>query len=623
MTGSSPSLPDTADIALRVEGLHDTIDSLDFGACEVSWWGLPKDGFDPAEFAELTSSAHVRTVRLDVDWHEIQFGGLDSWSYTNLDSSLRFLDSAAGCRILGLLTQVPDWASSRFQVNDTTHGTTWCYRSPPRRLEYSAADTNNYLVRYLRHLIAHCDSCRYAIHDWEVGNEVNSEDSVDPGASWWVHPNFYYTGDSAPHVGPGLHDMCALYVRYAMVVDSAVHAIQGHEADRIAVNSVNWVNDTSGRFDSRGPIYAGRDWLREFYGLVNGKPPFWDAISAHPYQETLPPSPPKCWPFEPRSLEAHAETLRSIMRQYGDYGELWNTEHSMPGSCWWDSSWIDSTVSTPEQEADYCCETFTTAEGMKGLPGGCFDRNYWWKLRAADMLEHEGLVWAHGNCPNVPLWAFKQTAERLTGKRLNGRVLTGDTAIDARSRMYEFEDPATSKKTWVCWSNKVTAPPISVTLPARSDTTFAVALDYGDHSSPNSSYADADGWLRENLGTRPIFIAEKSNPSRPDLVVDSVKYILQAPNTVLAWVTNRGNRATPRQSPGNQPYPTWAVLCANGDSLTQQVCTDSIGVNQQVTFKFNLGIAQPSSVLLTVKVNPAQIYVELGTDDNAGYVLKP
>jgi hypothetical protein len=92
---------------------------------------------------------------------------------------------------------------------------------------------------------------------------------------------------------------------------------------------------------------------------------------------------------------------------------------------------------------------------------------------------------------------------------------------------------------------------------------------------------------------------------------------------VRAWVTNHGSRATPHHSPGIQPYPTWAVLYANGDSLAQQVRTDSIAVDRQATFTFTLGPAQlPYTVLFSVRVNPNEGYVELGTDDNSGYRLK-
>jgi hypothetical protein len=166
---------------------------------------------------------------------------------------------------------------------------------------------------------------------------------------------------------------------------------------------------------------------------------------------------------------------------------------------------------------------------------------------------------------------------------------------------------------------------VAIQLPVRTDRNNLEYAAYGPAESPYTDAAALDGWYKLEIGTRPRFITEPAAQAclRPDLRVDSVKYIPPpGRNVVRAWVTNHGNRATPHYSPGTQPYPTWAVLYANGDSLAQQVCTDSIGVNQQVGFTFNLGQTQlPDTALLSVRINPGQTYVELGTDDNSGHAL--
>jgi hypothetical protein len=103
--------------------------------------------------------------------------------------------------------------------------------------------------------------------------------------------------------------------------------------------------------------------------------------------------------------------------------------------------------------------------------------------------------------------------------------------------------------------------------------------------------------------------------------VDSVQFV-QSINAVRAWVTNHGSRATPVRSGSRVPYPTLAVLRADGDSLAQQGRATSIGVDQQVEFTFNLGQTQlPDTTLLIVTANVNQAYVELETDDNTGYTL--
>jgi hypothetical protein len=189
--------------------------------------------------------------------------------------------------------------------------------------------------------------------------------------------------------------------------------------------------------------------------------------------------------------------------------------------------------------------------------------------------------------------------------------------------MYEFEDPTSLKKTWVCWSDEDTAPPTTfVNLPVRTDTTQAESLAYNSAPPTYDRASAATGWLLCTLYNRPVFITEPASESisRPDLVVDSVRYVPPPSDTAaLAWVTNRGSRSTPLQQPGNQPYPTWAVLYANGDSVAQQVYADSIAVNEQVQFEFSRPVATPDMALLSVQVNPGQSYVELSTDDNAGH----
>jgi hypothetical protein len=65
-----------------------------------------------------------------------------------------------------------------------------------------------------------------------------------------------------------------------------------------------------------------------------------------------------------------------------------------------------------------------------------------------------------------------------------------------------------------------------------------------------------------------------------------------------------------------------AILKAEGDSLAHTGRANPITVNQQVEFTFDLGQAElPNTALLSVTVNPNQVYVELGTDDNTGYAL--
>jgi len=638
--GSVPTLPDSADVALRVYGLHDKVDSFDFACDEASWWlppGHPRPNGDL--LAARCTTARVKSVRLDLDWNLVQYGGRDSWDFTMVDSSFRTFNKAANCRVLALCYQVPKWASTRVVLRPETDSLWPQYpldtsiHCPPKGLQFAYDSDNNLFGRFIRRAIAHFDTLDFDIHEYEAWNEPTDECTTSaPGVTgWWQHPNRYYAGDSVvtETVGPGLRPMCSLYLRLAQVLDSAVRYDTGHDpghvSDRVVVGSMSRVN-----VSSPDPLlYAGRDWLDTLYGIAgrNRIPRFWNAISVHPYHVAA-------GAFRPGEFEADAETLRSIMRQHGDYGELWNTEFSMPGFCWWDRAHMREMVATEQQDADYCCEMFTANEGMKGRPGGSFDRNYWWLLRRPEiwgwgcwsLLESTATMDRH-----AAFYAFKQTAEQLIGKRFNRATTVVDAVTASQLRMYEFEDDS-GKRTWVCWQNwplsSVPPPPsnsqpVAVNLPVRADTLAAEPLAYTDSTTEFSVVPARDGWLTADLNQRPVFIREVTDAPRPDLRVDSVRYaVLPGTVEVRAWVTNHGQRATPSRSGRRSAYPTDAVLKLNGDSIARQVRTTAIARDLQVLFTFTFSPALlPDTALLSVSVNPGQNYVELGTDDNSGHTL--
>ena len=616
------------DLAMRCLGRLNAVDSVDFGACEPDWWSS-KQGYyvDPDTWTARVQSAKVRDVRLDIDWHCVQFSDSNAWDFTLLDASLGAVKNCPGCRALGLLTQVPAWASTRVVLRPETDSL-WpqypldtCIRCAPRGLQYPNSSDSNLLARFLRRTVAHCDSGRFEIHDWEVLNEVNSEDTTNTVASWWEHPNRYYT-DTPYCVAPTLHDMCSLYVRMAWVTAQAVRSDSEHHGfDRIAVNSLCQVNN------SRGPTYAGKDWLEMFYDIVerNNIPHFWNAISVHPYHEDDGSS--MFLPFKPGAFEASAETLRKVMHEHGDYGELWNTEFDRPGKAWWDSFQV---VSTEQQDADYCSEMFVTAEGMRGLPGGGFDRNYWWLLRQPPVWG--GGCWAlvdsmEAMNPYASFYAFKQTAERLTGMRFNGRVMTGDASTDSAVRMCEFEDTS-GRRTWVCWRNWGSydygqPPPVStVPLPVRNDTLQLDSLEYTGNEQPTQVTAVASGWLGLRMGTRPVIVTETKAARRPELVADSVRFAPVLPQigmaeTVRVWVRNRDTSvATPETCTTGVRF-TW-----NGDSFGSADTAGAIGPGATVrlSYVFSVPVWMNGLGLLAADANPGMRYVEReGTDDNTGY----
>ncbi len=593
-----PSITPSYGLAMRVYGRMKPVDS--------TYWGMvPELPWNPdwlkRAWRDSMRTAGVGLARLEIDWNQVQPNGPTGYSFGRTDDQLEWIQDSAKCEVFAVLTRCPKWTSSRREWKqlegspDSWYWDTVPYCAP--RNLWPRPESTNYWAQWLDTLVEHVGD---KIQVWEIWNEPN-DTCTDPSADntgWWRRPNM----DSAyPGLGGQERGLCSLYVRFCEVADSVIKLKTGHENDRVLIGSVYSVNK------EYNGLVAGTTWVRTCYDVAGTV--FWDGVAAHPYQD----EPDKMYDF--RKFEADADTLRALMKHYEHNGELWGTEFG-----------VYTSGDSPADAARAMAQVFIAAKASETNPGRGWDRLCWWLFRkASQACGHYPLVNSLLDTCYASFHAFKQMTNQLTGKRFNGRAMTGDTATDTLVRMYEFEDTTTLKKTWVCWSDEATAPPTTfVKLPARSDTTSATDLDYGDDPPPSDKQTAATGWLPCTLVTRPVFIAERGGISRPDLVVDSTRYF-QPPDSIAvrAWVTNRGNRATPRQTPGNQPYPTWAVLYANGDSIAEMEYTDSIPAESSAVFEFARGDMQtPLTALLEVRVNPGQSYVELGTDENSGYRLK-
>jgi hypothetical protein len=569
-----PSITPSYGLAMRCFGRMKAVDSTYWGY-NVKHVNKDRGTTWRSRIAAAAETTGVGWNRLELRWDWVQPESTPGhFSFDSTDDEVHFSQNSLHCKNVALLDYATSWAGTHRM------GASWDTFSPPMNLFASVGSDSNFWARYVEAVVRRY---RDTFDVYEIWNESNLL------RMFWNTPDRFYTlgADTA-------RAMCSLYVRLCEV---AAQVIRANDPGAIVlVGSMSQVDH-----EEDGWI-KGKEWLRDMYELADGV--FWDGVGTHPYQG---------WGsgvFSISQFNSDAETLRAIMRSHGDYGELWNTELGWPHG---DSAGEEQRV------AGWLCKMFTAAKASEADPAGGYDQSCWYTFLDLDGC---GVVTPRPNYSCRPgAFASGQTRDMLVGKRLNGRVTTGDTAVDKHTWTYEFEDTtALKKRTWVCWQDEAIA--AYTPLPVRSDTSDTVALAYSGSAPTGAKNAEQSGWLHMALQPRPAFVKEKSTASRPDLEVDSVKHTLRAPDSVLAWVTNRGNRTTPRQSPGNQPYSTWAVLYANGDSLAQQVYTDTIGVNQQVTFRFNLGVAQPAPVLFAVKVNPAQTYVELGTDDNSGYRLK-
>jgi hypothetical protein len=378
-----------------------------------------------------------------------------------------------------------------------------------------------------------------------------------------------------------------------------------HERDRIIIGNMHRATASNRVF-----LISGEDWLRTCYQIAERDygGAFWDGVAFHPYQEE------HNW-FSPSEFEADVASMRAVTRDFGDDdAEVWNTELG------WNT--IPTQGHTQEQDCRNVVEVFVTAEASKILPDAGYDRTCWWVFSRPRSMWCWGLV-ESSLVRLKPFFSFRQMTHTLTGKRLSRRVIQGGASDDS-VRVYEFEDPATLKRTWVCWKNggMDSAAGVEVRVPTMTDRITAESLAYRDGRPPALAVKPGtDGWLSLSLDERPVFISEQDAAERPDLVVDSVRVIpanlrVGEHPTVRAWVRNRGTRATP------QGYATRVLVTVDGDSVGGAEVSRGIAVGQTVPSELRLsrvpyGMSGP--VLFAATVNPDQRYVELDVDNNTGY----
>jgi hypothetical protein len=204
----------------------------------------------------------------------------------------------------------------------------------------------------------------------------------------------------------------------------------------------------------------------------------------------------------------------------------------------------------------------------------------------------------------------------LTDLRPDGVQVSG-----GGQRLFRFDSDG-GVSLWAAFSSRAAGDtPIEAAIPALSDTLRVEYLAYAEKIPSFSAVPDPDGWLRLRLSERPVFIREVGEPSRPDLVVDSVWLEPAQPEvgrdlTIRAAVRNIGNRATPRG------FGTTAEFRVEGEPVGTDVAAGSIPAGASSEFVFTidrvpLGMRGP--VLYTVNVNPGQRCVELDMSNNAGY----
>jgi hypothetical protein len=578
-----PDAERTRDLCMRSYGHMRPVD-------EAYWGTVPEFRYasDPDTWLSLARSAGLGWAHVPVYWNAIQPDGPTSFDFTQLDTELAYVRDSAGCEMFADVQLCPAWASSRLE------DTVWSHYCPPRNLFLCVDDTFNYWARFIDTLVRRCGD---GVHYWQIWNEPNDTLNIpDTSTGWFRHPDdSIHSTDSFP----GLRGLCALYVRMVEVAAAAIRSVSGHSSDVVVMGGFFRSKAVDSRY-----LVSGADWLETCYDIA-GSNVTWDAVSVHPYQDWL-------QGFDASLYQDDADTLRAIMRNRDDGdAELWNTEFG----------W-SSTVCSEHQFAANMLEMYVCSKGSEVLPQGGYDGACWFYFWRPAWWRNWGLADSAGT-PTAGFYTFRQMTRHLTGKRFNRRVMQGG-AKDDSVRVYEFEDPATLRRTWVCWKNggMDSAVRVEVRIPVMTDRLTAESLAYRDGEPPCLAVRpEADGWLSLSLDERPVYISELDTPKRPDLVVDSVRVAPANPKvgeslTVRVWVRNQGTRATPRG------YATRVLFTADGDSIGGAEVTRGIAVGQAVLVEFRLGQI-PSGMfgpaLFATTVNPDQRYVELDMYNNTGY----
>jgi hypothetical protein len=590
------SMAPTCDLAVRCYGRLSPVGDV--------WRACTNHGQDPR--GTERDAALSKAASMGVRWLRDDFLSWDGWMDQRdsvKDIYNRYL--ATEDSMIGLLC----YGRSDSTISSRGTGPYPLSSYPPRNL-WAAPESTNYWTEYCRSIMESLPAVRY----WEVWPEAN--------ANWYWHdPDITFYRDPGGRRIDTPRERCSLYVRMCRIAESTARSLGGDPRRKVI---------GGGAFRLVDPIANGAtgvDWLSCMFNIAKhnygAAESCFDVVSVHPYM-FYPGGEWKRLHFTEEDFRINLDTARWVMRQARYQGmELWATEYGWPR---WDRQGSSRPLTDTLMQARNVCKFYISAIARQADPRGGYDRAIHYELtsRHVAWADNDGFGFLDSlpSQPRLPHgWAFTRLGEALAGKRCNGRSIAGDPATDKLVRMYEFEDPATLKRTWVCWKDGEAVQSINVKLPVRTNSLAAESLAYTGTPPTFSPKVTNDGWLSLNLNSRPVFISETESPLRPDLRVDSVRFV-QASSIVRAWVTNHGTRATPVRSGSREPYATWAMLRANGDSLAQQARMTSIAVNQQVVFEFRLGQTQsPDNVLLSVTVNPTQTYVELGTDDNTGYAL--
>jgi len=587
------------DLCARIEGVNRAVSREFFGVNE-NLEGYKNNGWPWLAVVPVFDSAGAGWWRCCRGlWiQESLRAPVDSWDWSFSDIAIESL-ARHGIRTLFCFDGCAYWACTDTSIPESTLW--WVWRSTPPRnlaepvLSGDSVNPDNYWAYFVYRVVMRYkpggtfwtgnraelgDS--FGIRCWEIGNEPNYMTSPQAGFGYPVDSSFE---DSVSIVESLYARICDVSLQAAQIADPEAEVFVG-ALGGVEVEDPHPIPPATYR-----RLVKGKDWLRGYYHYRQRTDDF--GVSVHPYQES------SGLALNPAIFARDNDTIRSIMRGNSDGDKpLWATE----------LSWLGgppglSALSVPAGNV----------MALAGDPVNFYDRVFW-----ASGGYNSGFLWPDTSNPGQVVWtrkacyyAYRQMTQELLGKRMNGRVLSGNPVTDSVSRVYELEDTATHKKTWVGWRNyAANAETVSVKVPVRTNLIDTAKLDLQQRSGGSTSFAPSlDGWFSVSLDTIPVYVHEPANQDalRPDLVVDSL------------WIS---------VVPGSSVWPQMRRLCArisNTSNTPSSAITQDAQTPAPVKFYANgVQVAQVAHLPVIYHGQPLKVYSDgpWQIDSSGNYLVK-
>jgi len=605
------------DLAARVQGVNYAV-SPEFFAVHGSLSWVDSTLLD--RLFEHMADAGISWNREFICWRDIEWMP-DSFRWAEFDRILR-REHAHSIKALLCLSTAPYWASSSPE-GDSQPDTLNCYAPQNLNLPVACNDTV-YRDHYWAHWVyLACKRAQSLVGDSGFAVEIwNEADYWRPPKRGYEIPGWVqFRSDTNRYIGQ----------LYGLLCRSACQAI---ERANLGWDVPVFIGGLGGvcleDYRPEQPrLMMGKELLAGCYESL-GSYRDYAGVSLHPYQYTLDWVPTKRQngdAFTPDTFARDLDTIRNLMEAHDDGGKpLIATEISWSSGPD-DASLHRAALSIPQ------VHVFS----MAGDPTNFLDRIFWYNLYNVGFVPWEscgGGSLLHVSRDTYDIteladyYSYRQMTQQLLGKRLNGRVLSGIHSKDTCAYLYEFEDPATHRKSWIGWRNWELpgGNPSSVMtrIPARTNALDSIVLARSGTPDSGRKEVGTDGWLQVSLDTVPMYIRETGDTSRADVAVESLWTMPEVPHTgqpvkLYARVKNQGNAATP------SGIDTAKVVrfYANGNEVGWQHGLPPIQPESSITCSSEVlwTPVLPGYHLLRVLANP-KVFMELEFDDNSAYLCE-